>query len=131
MLTASGILAAVLLRAHEARVEQLRGLAARTLVRDASATLPPEPAAGSGLRWFSAEPDGALRPLGDASGPPDPALAEIAADARRDGRPLLWSGPPWQPIRLAVPAQGAGAVVVAELPAAVPAALLLGLLAAD
>ncbi len=131
MLTASGILAAVLLRTHEARVQQLRALAARTLVRDAHAPLTPEPAAGSGLRWFSAEADGAVRPRGDHAGPPDPALAEIAADARRDGRPLLWTGPPWQPIRLAVPPEGAGAVVVAELPAAVPAALLLGLLAAD
>jgi two-component system NtrC family sensor kinase len=130
MLTASGVLAAVLLRTHDARLGQLRDLAARSLVRDARSPILPEIGSGTGLRWWTAGADGALRPRGAQAGAPDPALEQIAADARRGGQPLLWTGSPWQPIRLAVPLEG-GALAVAELPAAIPAGLLLGLLAAD
>ena len=127
MLTASGLLAIVLFKTHDAQLRQLRELAARTLVRDARWPLAAPVYAEAGVRWSTLELGASASRSRSAS---DPEGLELAHRARAQGSPVLLAGPPWEPIRLAVPLDG-DRVNVAELPAAVPRGLVVGLLLAD
>jgi signal transduction histidine kinase len=131
MLTATGVLGAVLVKAHEAHLLQIRQLAARALIAEARSPLPPVSSELPGMRWWIVEPNGARRPLGYHDEPLDPRSLELAAEARAQQSPVLLARRPWQPLRLAVPLGAAGVIAVVRLEAAAPAALVVGLLLAD
>jgi len=125
MATATGVLAAVGLRIQEAQLGELRALAARSLVEEARR--PPGVTPGPpGSEWWLEAPDGSVVARGAAGAFPA-AARELARAARREGRPLLRAGAPWDPLLFAAPT-ARGEVSVARLPAAAPPTLLVGLL---
>ncbi len=123
MVTASGVLAALLVRAHEAHVEPLRRLAGRALAQQASSPRS-QPSALPGLRWWDVGPGGSAHALDEETPPIDPASLALAREARARGVALLQIGRPWQPTRLATPA--GSAVTVAWLPPVVSGLSMLG-----
>ena len=66
MLTATAILAAVLVRIHEAHVGELGRLAARALWEEAREPMPLSPPAWHTALWWTRRPDGAWLPRGGA-----------------------------------------------------------------
>jgi signal transduction histidine kinase len=129
MVTATAVLGALLVKTHEANVRQLQQLAARSLLEDARSALPVASAPMTELRWWTLESDGRARPRGGHADPVDPASKALAREARERARPLLRAGPPWEPVRFAVPSDSA--VLVARLAPAASGTLLLAVLAAD
>jgi signal transduction histidine kinase len=131
MVTASGILAVLLLRTHDAHLLQLRQLAARSLAADAARPIPQDVPAVPGLRWWRVDGAGGVRAQGGHRTVADAQALALAAQAREQGAPLLRAGAPWEPIRFAAPVGSGGAIAVAELPASISRALVLGLLISD
>ncbi|MEM7412970.1 MAG: ATP-binding protein [Myxococcota bacterium] len=123
MATATSLLVSLGLRIQSDQLEQLRPLAAQSLVKAADAPLglklgPP------GSDWWLVRPDGTVQPRATDQ-TIDAASLEIAAAARDENAPLLASGAPWEPVRFAVP-ESRG-VSVMRLPPAAPPLLLAGL----
>ncbi len=131
MVTATSVLGAVLVKAHEAHLLQIRQLAAQTLIADARSPLPPVSSELPGMRWWIAEPDGASRPLGSHGEVLDRRSLELAAEARVRKSAVLLARRPWQPLRIAVPLGAPGRIAVARLEPAASAVLIVGLLLAD
>ena len=128
MLTATGILFAVFLETHSERVRQLRPFTARGLLEDGRS--PVALVSAEGQRWWTITPSGSVRSRGGHDAPPDAAALDLVAKVRDQRTALLQAGPPWEPIRFAMPTEKAGFVAVSVVPAAAPPAVLFGLLAA-
>ncbi len=129
MITATGVLAALLVKTHEASVRRLHPLAARALLADASAPIPSTGALVPELRWWTVTPKGRASSRDGHAEPIDAGSRELALEAGRVRAPLLRAGFPWEPVRFAVLRDGE--LVVARLPPAVPGVLVLALLLAD
>ena len=133
MVTATGLLAAFMIRTQAVQLEQVRGLIGRALVEEARA-----PGfvfvGGSGPTEWWLERDGELRTLGgEVDGVTEP-LRDIAAQARRSGGPIVGLGRPWQPLRFAIPvdeADPSGDVAVGRIAPVVSGRILLALVFAD
>jgi len=128
MLTATFVLAALLVKTHEASVRRLRPLAARALLEHARGPLAGSPLV-PGLRWWAVRSDERARTLGAHSEPLDAGSRELADEVAQRDLPLLRAGFPWEPVRFAAPV--GGEVFVARMPPAAPAGLVLGVLFAD
>ncbi len=129
MLTATAVLAALLVKTHEASVQRLHRLAARALLDDARAPIPITGAAVPELRWWTVSPSGRAWPRDGHADPIDAGSLVLAREAQELRSPLLRAGFPWQPVRFAVFERGE--LVVARLPPAVPGVLVLAILLAD
>ncbi len=129
MLTATGVLAALLVKTHEASVRRLHPLAARALLADARAPIPSTGALVPELRWWTVTASGQASPRDGHAQPIDAGSLELAREAAERRAPLLRAGFPWEPVHFAV-AHG-GELVVARLPPAVPGLLVLAVLFAD
>ncbi|HKJ23847.1 MAG TPA: ATP-binding protein [Myxococcota bacterium] len=134
MLAATGVVASVTRSADEAR---LRDVVARSLGREARAPGPPTRSIFPGTLWWRVEADAPARPWGALVERIDPVTLEVAHEARRRHASVVRPGAGGEPVRYARELSD-GAVVVARLPEAaseglraVPADLLLGLLAVD
>ncbi|HEY8156885.1 MAG TPA: ATP-binding protein [Myxococcota bacterium] len=125
--TAILVLAGLLLATHESHVEQLHGLAARSLLADARSRLPLLPESVPGMRWWRVDSAGRAAPRSEDAGEIDAAARELAAEARKQGRPLLRAGRPWQAIYFAAPV-GSEEVAVAWLPPVASPGVLAGVL---
>jgi signal transduction histidine kinase len=124
MATGTAVLLFLGLRIQETRLEETWPLAAQALARLASEQpdLPPGPA---DAEWWRLDAQGIARPLGDAP-PIDAETRALALEAGARGEPLLVRGWPWKPVRFAAP--DARGIAAMRLPAAVPPALLAGLM---
>ncbi len=131
MVTATGVLATVLIEAHEAHLLQIRQLAARALIAEARSPLPPDSLNLAGTRWWIIEGDGSSRSLGADGEIVDANSRALVVEARRIGQPVLAAGRPWQPLRFAVPLDTPGSVAVVRLAPAASASLVLCVLLAD
>lgn len=129
MLTATAVLGALLLKTHDAQLEQLQRLAARGLLDDLEGPLPATAALVPELRWWRVAADQRATARGAHADSIDAASLELARRAREEGRALLRSGRPWEPLRFAAPV--GASVAVAELPPAASGGVLLLVLAAD
>jgi len=134
MLAATGIAAGVIRTSDEARLREVVG---RALHAEARAPGPPSRAVYPGTLWWRVAPDGVVRPWGPVSDRIDGPSRALAEEARRTGASVLRTGGGSGAIRFATPLAD-DAVAVARLPEgatarlrAVPASLLLGLLALD
>jgi signal transduction histidine kinase len=129
MLTATLVLAALLVKTHDASVRRLHPLAARALLEDARRPLPSAHSLVPELRWWTVDAEGQARPRGAHAAPIDAGSRELALEAGRRGLPLLAAGFPWQPVRFVAP-EG-DQVLAARLPPAVPGGVVLAVLLAD
>jgi signal transduction histidine kinase len=129
MLTATLVLAALLVKTHEASVRRLHPLAARALLEDARGPLPVAQSLVPELHWWTVVPGGRDHPRGTHSEPIDAGSKQLALEASRRGVPLLAAGFPWQSVRFAAP-EG-DQVLAARLPPAVPGAVVLAVLIAE
>ncbi len=93
-----------------------RALAAEARTMDA---LPLHP----GTDWWWVERDGRVQPRGGHPGALDPELADLVADARKRGVPLLKPGGVGEAIRFAMPVGSEGRVAAARVPVNVSFAL--------
>ena len=129
MLTATLVLAALLVKTHEVSVRRLHPLAARALLDDSRGPLHTAHNLVPELRWWTLVGDGTSRARGAHNEAIDAGSRELAREAARRGLPLLAAGFPWEPVRFAAPE--AGQVLVARLPPAVPGTVVLAVLLAD
>jgi signal transduction histidine kinase len=134
MLAATGVAVAVVRSADEARVRDLVG---RALQREARAPGPPARSIHPGTLWWRIPEDGAPRAWGPVSDRIDPLSRAVAEEARRRNASIVRPGHGSEPVRFATVLPD-GSVAVARLTEeasrkleAVPASLLLGLLAVD
>jgi signal transduction histidine kinase len=103
MLTATSLLALVLLRAQAEQLLRVRDFVGRGLLEAAN-----EPAFALGghegdIEWWVLSPDTRRkRRLTGSNAPLEEKDWQLAASAVGDGRALVESGAPWQPIRFAV-----------------------------
>jgi len=122
MFGATLLLAIVLVREQEARLREVLGRAlsaeARDPLRNPTPLVP-------GTNWWTVGPDGVAIRRTAGAGEIDPATRALADEARSTDSALVSVGPPWQPVRFALPIDAEGHVVVARLPAG--AALQRGL----
>jgi signal transduction histidine kinase len=135
MFGATVLLAIVLVREQEARLREILGRAlsaeARDPLRNPTPLVP-------GTNWWTVGPDGvAIRRTAGAS-EIDKATRALAEEARSTDSVLVSVGPPWEPLRFALPIDAEGHVVVARLPAGAslqrglaPSGVALALLAGD
>ena len=138
MLTATGLLAALLLKAQSDQLLMVRDLVGRALIEETRApafALREHPA---GVAWWIVSPaTGAARQLSGAIEALDETDWQLAASAGDKGRAVVESGAPWNPIRFALrlgdDAIGArpGDVAVARIPPAVSGRAVLALLLVD
>jgi len=130
MATGTALLAAVLLRIDDARVETLHGLLGRGFAastRHGSIELDDMDAG----QWWAIDGRGGVRGLNAPSQELDDAARSLAREAIASGRPLVVSGAPWEPIRLAAPDPSGPGALVGQIDAPVPVSSLAILLAAD
>ena len=134
MLAATGVVAAVIRGGDEARLREVVG---RALGREARAPGPPTHSVFPGTFWWRIEGGGPARPWGALVDPIDPVSRSVADEAERLGASVVRPGRSGESIRYARVLSD-GVVVVARIPEeasarmrAVPANLLLGLLAVD
>jgi len=134
MLAATGIVAAVVRSADEAR---LRAVVARSLQSEARAPGPPARALYPGTLWWRIPSAGPVRGWGPFSDRIDERSRALGAEARRRGATVVSPGDGREPIRFATVLTD-GSIAVARLPeeasgalGAVPGALLLALLLVD
>ncbi|MCZ6464742.1 MAG: HAMP domain-containing protein, partial [Proteobacteria bacterium] len=131
MVTATALLSAFFFKTHAAQLDRLRGFVGRALIAEVQAPGFFFDAGTPGARWWIVTPDGVARAKTPDAGPIDDALLALAAEVRKEGRALLQTGAPWEPIRFASRFGSAGQVAAARLPAAVSPWAVLGLLVAD
>jgi two-component system NtrC family sensor kinase len=133
MVMATTVVAAMLVKTHEAHVSQIRLLAARALIEEARTPRGDGRESAPGIHWWVVEPTGRWAPRGPHSLALPEGAVELASEARRRGSPLLRAGPPWEAVLFAAEVGNAGEVAVAWLPPAVPrgwiAALMLAVVA--
>ncbi|HTF33950.1 MAG TPA: ATP-binding protein [Myxococcota bacterium] len=114
MFGATILLAIVLVREQEARLREILGRAlsaeARDPLRSATPLVP-------GTRWWTVGSDGVAIRRTAGAGEIDEATRALAADARSSDSILVSVGPPWEPVRFALPIDAEGHVVAARLPA--------------
>jgi signal transduction histidine kinase len=130
MVMATGVLGAVIVKTHEARVFQLHRLTTRSLVNEAESPFPPQIESVNGIGWWWVGADGQVTPRGTTSQRIDERSRALAGEAREQGKPLLLAGPPWEPLRFATPLARGNSVAVAWLPGVVSPSLLVALLVA-
>jgi signal transduction histidine kinase len=130
MATATGMMALFAVQLHDAQARRFQPLLGRALEREAH-TVQPWEEVPSGASWFVVTSDGVARAVRPSGEDVDPEAVELAAEARRDGIPLLRMGLPWRPILFATPRKGTAEVLVAQLSSGPPGASLLALVLAD
>jgi signal transduction histidine kinase len=135
MFGATVLLAIVLVREQEARLREILGRALSAEARDPlRSTTPLVP----GTHWWTVASDGIAIRRTAGTGEIDGATLELAAEARSSGSTLVSVGPPWEPVRFALPIDVEGHVVAARLPAGAslrrglaPSAVALAVLLGD
>jgi len=133
MVTATTMLAGLLLWAHAEQLTRLQSVIARGLIEEARS---PRFALGSlsdRVDWWSVAPGGRVGERSLDAGPIAPELLPLAEEARVREVSVIRSGAPWDPIEIAVPVRQAGeeAVAVGRIPPVVSRAALVGLLLVD
>lgn len=113
MIGATVLLAIVLVKEQEARLREILGRAlsaeARDPLRSATPLVP-------GTHWWTVGPEGVATRRTPSTGEIDEATRALAAEARSSDSVLVSVGPPWEPVRFALPIDVEGHVVVARLP---------------
>jgi len=135
MFGATLLLAIVLVKDQEARLRELLGRALSAEARDPlRSTTPLVP----GTSWWTVGSDGVALRRTASTGEIDAATRDLADEARASDSVLVSVGPPWQPVRFALPIDVEGHVVVARLPAGAslqrglaPSAVALAVLIGD
>ncbi len=133
MVTATGLLAAFMIRTQAIQLEQVRDLIGRALIAEAQAPGFRFVGGTEPTQWWL-EKEGRLLPVGVQPEVDSPALLAIAERARAAGGPVVGVGRPWEPLRFALPMEDAassGEVAVGRVPPAVSGRWLLGLVLAD
>jgi len=129
MLTATAVLGILLERTHERQTELLQRLASRALFENPERPLPVTAAATPELHWWSVSSGSPARAHGAHGLALDLETRRVVDAARREGRPVMRAGRPWEPLYFAAP--NGSEVRVARLPATVSVGWLIGLVAAD
>ena len=126
MVSANGLLAAVLLRAVDAHLEQQRDLMTGALLTE-SRRAPEELEAASALgrEWRIVR----AAPAALAAQPEE--TAAIANAVHERGEALLWSGRPWEPLLFAAERPEPGRIAVLRVEPVVPGLGLVGLIAGN
>jgi signal transduction histidine kinase len=127
VLAANGLLFGALMKAQAAHVERIRPVLGRALLAESQSPAVQLGQSASGMRWSVLDPDHrlvqGLRVREETKA--------LAARVRREGRPLLQVGWPWQPLLFAASHAGGARVTVAELDPAVSLAGVLAIVLAD
>ncbi len=130
MLTATGLLAAIFLEIHHARLESLHGLLGRGFVASARGPAPHLGGAEYGS-WWRIDESGRVSGLNVPSGWIDDATRTLADEAGTRSEPMVQSGAPWSAIRFAMPRTPDGGMLVGRIDAPVSGLVLVALLFAD
>ncbi|MDP6980167.1 MAG: HAMP domain-containing sensor histidine kinase [Myxococcota bacterium] len=133
MVTATGLLAAFMVRTQAIQLDQLRGLIGRALVAEANGPAFRFVGSSGPTQWWLEEA-GRLHAVGMQPDVDTTPLLEIAAKARASEEPVVGVGRPWEPLRFAVPMQdaaGSREIAVGRVPPAVSGEGLFALVIAD
>ncbi len=130
MVTATGLLAAFMVRTQSIQIESLQGLIGRALRAEAAAASFRIMGGSEGVEWWILD-RGSSRALGNQPNGPGGALEALAESARSEGSAVLGVGRPWEPLRFATPLAATGEVAVARIPPAISGRFLAALLIAD
>jgi signal transduction histidine kinase len=114
MFGATVLLAVVLVKEQETRLREILGRALSAEARDPLRS--PTPLV-PGTQWWTVGSDGVATRRSADTGEIDEATRALAAEARSAESVLVSVGPPWEPVRFALPVDVEGHVVAARLPA--------------
>lgn len=123
MATGTALLAAVLLRIDDQRIQALHGLLGRGFVASAHHGIVDFDQADAG-RWWSLDARGAVRGINAPSAALDSRTRALAQASIEAGEPLVESGAPWEPIRFAAPEPARAGAVAGRIDAPIPIGLL-------
>ncbi|MCP4039519.1 MAG: HAMP domain-containing protein, partial [bacterium] len=130
MVTATGFLAAFMIRTQGVQLDHLRGLIGHALHAEANAPAFRFVGGSDPVQWWIEEA-GELRPLGAQRENPSETLEQLAASARLEGGAVVGAGRPWEPLRFATPIGDGREVAVGRIAPAVSGGVLLSMLLAD
>lgn len=130
MVTATGLLAAFMIRTQGIQIENLRGLIGQALRAEAHAPSFRDIGGSDVVQWWILE-NGSFRALGAEGEAPSPALEVLAESARFEGSAVMGVGRPWEPLRFAVPLAGSDEIAVGRIAPAASRKVLLALLITD
>ena len=130
MVTATGLLAAFMIRTQSFQIDNLRGLVGSALVAEVNVPSFPYVGGSEGVEWWVSD-RGTYRALGGENETPGPKLEALALSSKSEAQPLVEVGWPWQPIHFASPIRGGSKIAVGRIAPSVSGGVLLSLLVVD